>query len=84
MSADTQAEPVTLEAGRYKAVLLADGSAAILRATSTCETCANCGCGEQQEAVRIPAMIINLVKAQMNGESGGLMARIAKSFGGMG
>lgn len=55
--------PVTLEGpGRYKVVQAPGGDWVIARSVDICETCRECGCGEQAEPVRIPAMVIQMAK----------------------
>ena len=46
------APPEPLEAGRYK-VFPQDNGFIISRATGLCETCQECGCGDQQEPLDI-------------------------------
>jgi hypothetical protein len=55
------AAPVPLEAGRYK-VFSQDNGFVIARAVNTCERCAGCGCGDQQEPLDIsPAGVAKLM-----------------------
>jgi hypothetical protein len=59
------APPVTLEGpGRYHVYQAPNGDWVIARSAGICETCRGCGCGEQAEPVRIPAMIIRLAKTR--------------------
>lgn len=59
------AEPVIIEGpGRYRVYGAPDGGWVIARAVGICETCQNCGCGEQAEPVQIPAMVISLAQTQ--------------------
>ena len=68
----TGAEPA--ERGRY-AVYEADGGLVIARASGICETCANCGCGEQVDPITVPAMLVALAKnAAANGKMPGFGA----------
>ena len=57
------------ERGRY-AVYEADGGLVIARASGICDTCANCGCGEQSDPITVPAMLVALAK---NAAAGGKM-----------
>ena len=52
------------ERGRYLAVRTGVQSMVIYRATGLCETCADCGCGDQQEPIDLsPGGIMRLVAA---------------------
>jgi hypothetical protein len=77
MSAETEVqettEPVVLEYGRYRLFESPDGGWVVARAVGTCETCQNCGCGEQAEPIMIPAMVVKMARAQQNG--GGLLSK---------
>jgi len=53
--------PVLLERGRHAISGLSDGSWVITRAGPICETCQSCGCGEQQEPIQVPPMIVKLI-----------------------
>jgi len=54
----------TEERGRYLAVRTGVQSMVIYRATGLCETCSECGCGDQQEPIDLsPAGIMRLVAA---------------------
>jgi hypothetical protein len=67
------AEPVVLEHGRYRLFESPDGGWVVARAVETCETCQNCGCGEQAEPIMIPAMVVKMARAQHNG---GLLGKL--------
>ena len=73
-------QPVLLERGRHAITGLPDGSWVITRAGPICDTCQSCGCGEQQEPIHIPAMIVSLItmdperRAKLNPAA--LMARL--------
>lgn len=68
---ETATEPVTLERGRYRVSEAPDGGWVLARATSTCESCQSCGCGEAAELVHIPAMVIKMARAQ-----GGMLGKL--------
>ena len=76
MSAEVQetTEPVVLEYGRYRLFESPDGGWVVARAVETCETCQNCGCGEQAEPIMIPGMVVKMARAQQNG--GGLLGKL--------
>jgi hypothetical protein len=66
-------EPVLLERGRYALRESPDGSWVVSRAVGTCETCRDCGCGDQADPIVIPAMVVALAKAR---DGGGMMAKL--------
>lgn len=75
--------PAVIEGGRYKVFQAPDGGWVIARAVDTCERCRECGCGDQAEPVQIPAMVIQLARAQGAGLLGKLKAmRKANGDGG--
>lgn len=53
--------PDLLERGRHAITGMADGSWVITRAGPLCDTCATCGCGEQQEPIQIPAFAVKML-----------------------
>ena len=57
---DTEA-PALLERGRHAITGMADGSWVITRAGPLCDTCAGCGCGEQQDPITVPSFAVNLM-----------------------
>jgi hypothetical protein len=57
-------EQGTEERGRYLAVRTGVQQMVIYRAVNLCETCTDCGCGDQQEPIDLsPAGIMRLVAA---------------------
>lgn len=68
---DTQAQPVTLERGRYRVSEAPDGGWVLARAVNTCQSCQSCGCGEAAELVHIPAMVIKMARSQ-----GGMLGKL--------
>lgn len=72
--------PELLERGRYVLWGMPDGSWRIVRAGPLCETCQECGCGEQQDPIDVPAMVVNIVtgKGQLPGP---LQAMLGKVIG---
>jgi hypothetical protein len=58
------------ERGRYAVYSASDGGLVIARAGGICDTCANCGCGEQADPITVPAMLVALAK---NAAAGGKM-----------
>ena len=70
-----------IERGRYAVYEAPDGSWVVARST-TCEDCAEHGCGEQGEQIVVPAMVISLAKAQANGGGGPL--KMLKALAGRG
>ena len=73
--------PVPSERGRYAIYEEPDGGLAIPRSAPLCERCASCGCGDQQEPLRIPAMIVKLWQARQNGDGPGMAAQIKAARG---
>jgi hypothetical protein len=63
-----QGEPA--ERGRYAVYDDGSGGLVIGRASGICETCANCGCGDQADPITVPAMLVALAK---NAAAGGKM-----------
>ena len=59
-------EPV--ERGRYAIFEQDDGGLVIPRSAPLCERCAECGCGEQQEPIRVPGAVRKLAEAARNGD----------------
>lgn len=59
--------PVIEGPGRYVVYEAPDKGWVIARAVGICDTCQGCGCGEQAEAVQIPAMVISLAAQQGKG-----------------
>lgn len=57
-------DPAELEAGRYRATQMPDGALVITRATGTCDTCRQCGCGDQAPPVVLPAIITKAITGQ--------------------
>lgn len=60
--------PEAGERGRYAIFVAPDGSIVIPRATGLCESCATCGCGEQQQELRIPAALAAMARAAADGK----------------
>jgi len=76
------AEPA--ERGRYAVYSSPDGGLVIARASGICETCANCGCGEQADPITIPAMLVQMARnAAANGKMPGIgqIARVVTGRG---
>ena|ERR1700678_4110094 len=59
--------------GRYKIYEAPDGGWVIARATGICGTCQGCGCGEQEEPVQIPGIIVGLARSQGKGKLLGML-----------
>ena len=59
-----------LERGRYAIYQSADGAIVIPRASGICETCAGCGCGDQQDPIRAPAAVVKMAQAAAQGKGG--------------
>jgi len=76
MEADVGAAPAPagagelLERGRYAIYQSADGGIVIPRASGICDTCAGCGCGEQQDPIRAPAAVVKMALAAAQGKGG--------------
>jgi hypothetical protein len=60
MTADVQAGPEVLEAGRYRLFRAPDGAWVVARAVETCETCQACDCGTQADPIVVPAMVVKM------------------------
>lgn len=63
------AAPEASERGRYAVFLLPDGGLVIARSAPLCDRCASCGCGEQLEPLRAPAMLVNFARSAANGQN---------------
>ena len=70
--------PKALERGRYKLSEAPDGGWVVARAVGTCETCSNCGCGEQADLITVPGWVVALAK---NGGGPMAMARALRRNG---
>jgi hypothetical protein len=81
MAADTATEaatpPVIEGPGRYVVYQAPDGGWVVARAVGICETCQACGCGEQAEAIQVPALIISMASKSGNGRLMGMLSRVA-------
>jgi hypothetical protein len=71
-----QPGPEPSERGRYAIYEQADGGLVIPRSGPLCETCAACGCGDQQEPLRIPGALVKMAKAAAEGNGGGMAKKI--------
>lgn len=71
-----------LERGRYAIYQTPDGAWSILRASGICETCQGCGCGEQHEAIPVPAMMVPFITGQAEITKGGMLGMIKGLFNG--
>ena len=40
-----------------------DGGWKVARAVGICDTCQACGCGEQQELIEVPGMVIQVARS---------------------
>ena len=76
-----QAAPVPLERGRYAIFETPDGGWAIARASGICDTCQGCGCGEQHEAIPVPAMLVPFITGQVEITKGGMMGLMKGMLG---
>jgi len=79
--------PAGLEAaerGRYAIHEAPDGSIVIPRAAGLCETCSACGCGTQQDPIRIPAAMVKMARAaaERGGAGPGAMLKMLKAGAG--
>ena len=72
---ETSAEPAVLEYGRYRLFEAPDGGWVVARAVETCETCQNCGCGEQADPIVVPGMVVKMAR------SGGAMQKLKAVMG---
>jgi hypothetical protein len=64
--------PDPAERGRYAIYEEADGGLVIPRSTGLCETCSECGCGEQAEPLRVPGPLVKMARAAAQGKGGAL------------
>lgn len=84
MAAEVSEAPTTppiLEGpGRYVVYEAPDGGWVVARAAPICETCQNCGCGEQAEPIQVPALVIKLASQQGKGN----LLRVLKAAAGRG
>jgi hypothetical protein len=73
---ETEAEPVTLERGRYRISQAPDGGWVVARAVGTCEQCQGCGCGTAADLITVPAMVLKMAGAP------GMMGKLRGMLGG--
>ena len=64
------AEPVVLAFGRYKLIEEPGGDLIAAAAVGLCERCQGCGCGEQVEPRRIPAIMARMLTGKLKGLTG--------------
>jgi hypothetical protein len=67
--------PEPSERGRYAIFEQPDGGLVIPRSAPLCDRCQACGCGDQQEPLRVPAAIVHMARAAAEG-NGGMADRI--------
>jgi hypothetical protein len=67
-----EAGPRLLTRGRFALTEMPDGSLVVTRAAPLCATCEGCGCGEQEEPIHVPALLVSLMKAHADGRRPGL------------
>jgi len=75
--------PAPVERGRY-AIYLDRFGLSIARATGICESCATCGCGEQQEPLNTASMLkmgMDMAREQGNGKAAKLLGMLGKVSG---
>jgi hypothetical protein len=60
------AEPA--ERGRYALYPTPDGGLIIARAAGICQTCVDCGCGEQADPITGPAAVVSMAKLAAEGK----------------
>lgn len=71
-------KPPTVEGpGRYHVYAAPDGGWVVARAVGICETCENCGCGEQADPIVIPQMVIALAGQTGKGKLMGMLRAAA-------
>jgi hypothetical protein len=66
-----QAETVSAapaERGRYALYVEPSGGVVIARAAGICDTCRDCGCGDQVEPITIPAALVAMARAAAEGK----------------
>lgn len=66
-----EAGPRVLAHGRFKLSEAPDGSLIAAAATGLCESCRECGCGDQHEPKIIPAMMVKMLGGKLKGLFGG-------------
>lgn len=76
LPAGSTSEPELLERGRYAVTGMPDGSWVITRAGPLCEACSDCGCGEQQDPVPVPAIAVQAFTGQLNGAGKKMLSRM--------
>lgn len=69
-----QPQQQLLERSRIAITEMPDGSWVIRRAGPICQTCQDCGCGDQADPLVIPAMAISAWKAMQAGNRKGAIA----------
>ena len=74
-TAEQDAQPRVIERGRYALYESPDGGLVVARATGTCQSCQDCGCGEQQQPLIAPAMLVKMAS------SGKMMGKLRGLFG---
>ena len=65
---ETAGQPEPSERGRYAVYQQADGGALIARANGICQTCSECGCGEQMDPIAIPAAVVAMARMAAEGK----------------
>lgn len=65
----TPAVPEPAERGRYAIYMQPDGGLLIARRTDLCQTCLDCGCGQQADPVGpIPGTLVAMARAAAEGK----------------
>jgi hypothetical protein len=72
--------PVLLERGRYALSEMRDGSWVIVRAVPLCESCQNCGCGEQDELPAIPKLYVDVLTGRVQANVRQMLAQVKKAM----
>lgn len=77
---ETNSKPPVIEGpGRYVVYATPDGGWLVARAVGTCQTCQDCGCGEQAEPIVLPPMIISLASKTGKGKLLGMLKAASKT-----
>lgn len=71
-------EPEVIEGpGRYIVKKAPDGGWVVGRALGICQTCQDCGCGEQAELIQVPGMVIQMAMQQGKGKLLGMLKAVS-------
>jgi hypothetical protein len=65
---DPAAAPEPAERGRYAVYAQPDGGVLIARAAAICQSCRDCGCGDQADPITVPAAVVSMARLAAEGK----------------